>query len=295
VQSWNLNIQREIAKDLGVQVGYFGSKGTHLRMSWNMNQFVNGVRGYASFSNINTIDSVGNSSYNGFWVSATKRLSRGIQFSTNYSLSHSIDYNSLNSQGVTAQDSFNRRNERGASDFDARHHFNLNFLYDLPLKGNRLFEGWSLSGIVTSQTGNPVNIIVQGAGATGLATRRANVAGDWRLSAPDPAAWFKTAAFCAPGAAGCAGPAVFGNLGRNVVIGPGFNNVDFSLLKTTKINETVRLQFRTEFFDLFNHPNLGQPGRIVGTQNFGIIQSTRFPPGDSGSARQIQFALKLLF
>jgi len=249
------------------------------------------VRPYAGFSNINTIDSVGNSSYNGLWISATKRLSRGVQFSTNYTWSHSIDYNSLNSQGVTAQDSFNRRNERGSSDFDARHHFNLSFLYDLPFKGNRLIEGWSLSGIITSQSGNPVNVIVSGAALTGLATRRANVAGDWRLSNPDPAAWFNKSAFCAPGA-GCAGPPVFGNLGRNVVIGPGFNNVDFSVIKTTKINEAARLQFRTEFFDLFNHPNLGQPGRIVGALNFGVIQSTRFPPGDSGSARQIQFAVK---
>jgi len=295
VQSWNLNLQREIVKDLGVQIGYFGSKGTHLRMSWNMNQFVNSVRPYAGFSNINTIDSVGNSSYNGLWVSATKRLSRGVQFSTNYTWSHSIDYNSLNSQGVTAQDSFNRRNERGSSDFDARHHFNLSFLYDLPFKGSRLTEGWSLSGIITSQSGNPVNIIVSGAAQTGLATRRANVAGDWRLSNPHPAAWFNQSAFCAPGRPGCAGSPVFGNIGRNVVTGPGFNNVDFSVIKTTKISEAAHLQFRTEFFDLFNHPNFGQPGRIVGAKNFGIIESTRFPPGDSGSARQIQFALKVLF
>ena len=71
--------------------------------------------------------------------------------------------------------------------------------------------------------------------------------------------------------------------------------MDFSVIKTTKISEAARLQFRTEFFDLFNHPNFGQPGRIVGAKNFGIIESTRFPPGDSGSARQIQFALKVLF
>jgi len=295
IQSWNLNLQREIVTDLAIQVGYFGSKGTHLRMSRNINQPVNGVRPYAAFSNIATVDSPGNSSYNALWLSASKRLSYGLQFSASYSLSHSIDYNSLNSQGVVAQDSYNLRNERGSSDFDARHHFHINYLYELPFKGNRLIEGWQISGITTFQSGNPVNIIVQGAGPTGLATRRANVIGNWKLSRPDPDRWFDAAAFCSPGAAGCTGPAVFGNLGRNVVIGPGFNNFDFSILKVTKLRENLRMQFRTEIFDLFNHPNFGQPGRIVGTSSFGKILNTRFSPGDSGSARQIQFAVKFLF
>jgi hypothetical protein len=87
----------------------------------------------------------------------------------------------------------------------------------------------------------------------------------------------------------------FGSLGRNVVIGPGFQNVDFSVLKNTKITENFRVQFRTEIFDLFNHANFGQPGRVVGSTTFGQITNTRFPTGDSGSSRQLQFALKLIF
>ena len=89
----------------------------------------------------------------------------------------------------------------------------------------------------------------------------------------------------------------FGSLGRNVIIGPSFNNVDFSVIKNTNLTEEVRVQFRAEFFDLFNHANLGQPGRTaqVGSGTFGLITNTRFPTGDSGSSRQIQFALKLLF
>ncbi|PYQ20754.1 MAG: hypothetical protein DMF81_17680, partial [Acidobacteria bacterium] len=89
----------------------------------------------------------------------------------------------------------------------------------------------------------------------------------------------------------------FGNLGRNAVIGPGFNNTDLSLIKNTKLSGNARLQLRVEVFDLFNHANLGQPGRIaaVGSTAFGVITNTRFPTGDSGSARQVQFALKLLF
>jgi len=295
IQSWNLNLQREIVKDLGIQIGYFGSKGTHLRMSYNINQPVGGKRPYGNFSNIATVSSPGNSSYNGLWVSTEKRLSRGLQLSASYSFSHSIDYNSLNSQGVTAQDSYNLFNERASSDYDARHHFNISYLYDLPFRGNRLVEGWEISGITTFQSGNPINILVSGAGPTGLATRRANLVGDPVISNPDPSRWFNPAAFCAPGAAGCAGPGVFGNVGRNTLIGPGFNNFDFSVIKTTRLLENVKMQFRTEMFDVFNHPNFGQPGRVVGAANFGQIQSTRFSPGDSGSARQIQFAVKFLF
>ena len=87
----------------------------------------------------------------------------------------------------------------------------------------------------------------------------------------------------------------FGNLGRNVVIGPGFNNTDFSLVKDTALGERIRVQFRVEFFDLFNHANFGQPGNVVGTPGFGRITNTRFQTGESGSSRQIQFGIKLMF
>jgi hypothetical protein len=82
-----------------------------------------------------------------------------------------------------------------------------------------------------------------------------------------------------------------------VVIGPRFNNTDFSVIKRTKIGEHQLIEFRAEFFDLFNHANFGQPGRIaqVGSTSFGVITNTRFPTGDSGSSRQVQFALKYKF
>ena len=99
--------------------------------------------------------------------------------------------------------------------------------------------------------------------------------------------WFDTSVFTAVNR--------FGSLGRNVIIGPGFSNVDFSVIKNTRITETASLQFRAEAFDVFNHPSFGQPGRIVGTAAFGRITNTRFPTGDSGSSRQLQFALKLMF
>ena len=87
----------------------------------------------------------------------------------------------------------------------------------------------------------------------------------------------------------------FGSLGRNVVIGPGFNNTDFSVIKRTKLTENQLIEFRWEVFDLFNHANFGQPGRVIPSANFGQITNTRFPTGDSGSSRQMQFALKYKF
>ncbi len=89
----------------------------------------------------------------------------------------------------------------------------------------------------------------------------------------------------------------FGNLGRNVIVGPRFSNIDFSVLKNTRITESVRLQFRSDFFNLFNHPNFGQPNRTAnaGDQTFSQTTATRFPTGDSGTSRQVQFALKFIF
>lgn len=305
VQEWNFSIERQFSSTLAVQAQYIGSKGTHLRDSWNLNQIeiVNGaqviangkpVRPYAGFSNISMIDSPGNSSYNALWLSVTKRLSRGLQVNGFYSWSHSLDLNSLSSQGVVAQNSYDLENEYASSDFDARNHFNVSYIYDLPFNGNRLVQGWEVAGITTFQSGNPVSLVTSSAGATGEATIRPNLIGNPSLSNPAPNEWFNTAAFCVPGSNGC-GTSVFGDLGRNVLIGPGFDDFDFSVIKNTKVSESTTVQFRAEAFNIFNNPNLGQPGRTVGSATFGRILSTRYPPGDSGSARQIQFALKFMF
>ena len=87
----------------------------------------------------------------------------------------------------------------------------------------------------------------------------------------------------------------FGNLGRNAVTGPGFQNTDLSIVKNTRVSAGVHAQFRVDAFDVFNHPNFGSPGNVVGTATFGKILSTRFPTGEAGSSRQIQLAVKLAF
>src|ERR1044072_1862072 len=176
IQSWNLNVQREVRQGLAVTVGYYGSKGTHRRLTRNANQIflnaaLNPARPFTALSpsspigpgvplqNITFREGTGNSNYNALWVTANKRMGKGLQFNASYTFSKSIDYNSQSSQGVTVQDSYNLRNDRGLSDFDVRHRFVLSGLYELPFKGNQFKEGWQFSFIEQSQGGNPVTLL----------------------------------------------------------------------------------------------------------------------------------------
>ena len=298
LQSWNLNIQRELTQELAVMAGYFGSKGSNLIIRRNINQPINGVRPYANLSpaspilpgtalgNITQVESAGNSSYNALWLTATQRLKRNLQFNASYTWSKSLDYNSFSSGGIVGQNGYDLRGDRGLSDFDARHRFVISALCDLPFRGNQLVEGWQVSLIVQSQSGNPVNIVTTNSIVNGVSgTLRPDVSSPV-TSIGEVDRWFDTSVFTPVER--------FGNLGRNVVIGPAFNNADFSVTKNTSLGERFRLQFRAEFFDLFNHANFGQPGNIVGTPAFGRITNTRFPTGETGSSRQIQFAVKLI-
>jgi hypothetical protein len=298
MQSWNLNVQRELTSDLAVMIGYVGSKGTNLILRRNINQPVNGVRPFTTLSasspilpgtplgNVTQVEGSGNSSYQALWVTASQRPARGLQFNASYTWSKSIDYNSFSTQGIVVQDSYNLRADRGLSDFDARHRFVLSAIYELPFKGTQLVEGWQLAAIVQAQSGNTINIVTSNTTINGVAnTLRPDLTGPITIIG-DVERWFDTSVFTPV--------ARFGSLGRNVVIGPGFSNTDFSVIKTTRLGEKMRLEFRAEFFDLFNHANFGQPGNVVGSPAFGRITSTRFPTGESGSSRQVQFALKLI-
>jgi hypothetical protein len=309
VQSWNLNIQQQVTHSIGLMVGYFGAKGTHLEIERNINQFQTlGSAASRPFTAIsasdalepgvtlaNTIterDSSSNSQYNALWVTANKRMSRGLQFNASYTWSHSIDEASRNNNGIVVQDSTNIFGSRGPSDFDARHRFVVNAIYDLPFKGNRFKSGWSVAPIVSLQSGNPFNVIIASTTITGLGTVRPNANGPVVLSGSALTNWFAN-----PASAFITVPNTLGNIGRNSVVGPDFKNVDLSLIKNTKITERINAQFRADAFDLFNHPNYGQPGRVFSptSTTFGFITNTRFPTGDSGSSRQIQLAVKVQF
>lgn len=319
-QDWNLTIQRELTNTLGLQVAYVGSKSTHLQQALNINQpaVAAGVFSpstaapFPNFTEIEEVTSNGNSNYNALWVTLHKQATHGFEFSTTYTYSKALDYSSLDFPNRLPQDSNDLRNEYGPSDFDARNRFVFSGFYSLPFRGNRAISGWQLAVITQAQSGNPLTVYMSG--VTGLfsgATVRPNVTGHIEVTG-NPADWianssvFTNPCSLATGTLVCSA----GNEGRNSIIGPDFVDTDFSLIKDTKITERVSVQFRAEAFDIFNHPTFGDPGfsfpathkdsvtgNTVITPNLvsSIITSTRFPVGDFGSSRQLQFALKLIF
>jgi hypothetical protein len=258
-------------------------------------------------------------------VTANRRLSKGLQLQGSYTLSKSQDTNSYDGTGAqnngSLQDSTDIGGSYGLSDFDVRHRFSVNASYDLPFHGNRLKDGWQVVVVEQLQTGNPLNVITNLTTITGVSSVRPDLIGSLPSINPhannDPNGfpvsyqWFDgQTTVCDPRIAGSCtsasifalpysanGVAHFGNLPRNVLIGPGFGNTDLSFIKNIGLVGSSRAQLRLEIFNLFNQANFGQPGRIatVGSTSFGVISNTRFPTGDSGSARQIQFAAKFLF
>lgn len=320
VSEWNFNVDQQIGKNYAISAGYYGSKGTDLNMAINPNQPINGVKPYAFLSpsspidpgaalgNITMYESVGNSSYNGLWITGKRRFAHGLQFSTSYAWSKSIDYNSQIQQGVTVQNSYDIRGDRGLSDFNTPQRVVLSGIWDLPFRGNRLVSGWEISLIETAQAGQPINFHI---GTTtlsgGLTVIRPDVTGPIMTgftpatngSATSVTYVQNPQVFYDQGATG------FGTLGRNVAQGPGFFDTDIALIKNTKVNDRFSVQFRADAFDVFNQANFTNPvttdttlGQFVvtPTSTFGLITGgTRFPAGDFGTSRQLQLTLRLIF
>jgi hypothetical protein len=319
-QDWNLTIQRELTPTLGLEVAYVGMKATHLQLTENVNQPFMVGNNYGSvepfptlsltspvipaqclppnpvcrLNAINQVNSVGNSNYNALWVTVNKHLSQGLEFLASYTYSKSMDYNSLSTgESLPIQNAYNPRGDYGPSEFDARNRLVLSGFYEFPFKRNRLVSGWQLGIINVAQSGNPLTPTLFIAPGPGISlTVRPDVTGTVQTTG-NPAQWFANkSVFTSPCVAGVCHP---GDLGRNAITGPGFMNTDFSVTKNTRLTERFNLQFRAEMFDIFNHPNFGNPVMTTTSSAFGEIFSTRVPTGDFGSSRQMQFALKLQF
>jgi outer membrane receptor protein involved in Fe transport len=315
VSEWNFNIQQRLAKDYALSVSYVGSKGTDLNIERNYNQFVNGVRPYPTLSpnspidpglpltNINVYESDGNSSYQALWVTMTKTLSKGLQFNGSYSFSKSIDDNSRNVEGLVIQDSNNIAGDRGLSDFDARNRFVVSAIYSLPFQKSVLTRGWQLSAIETLQSGNPLNFHLANTSFTGAPTLRPDITGNVITGfnpatngSPTTIGYIQNPGVFVNQGTTAGTTLGFGDLGRNTIIGPGFSNLDFAIVRNIKIHERYNLQIRGDAYDLFNHPNFTSPVTTIGSSTLGLITNgSRTPAGDFGSSRQIQLALKLQF
>lgn len=315
MQHWSTSVQQQLGRSRVLEVAYVGSKGTKLLSARDINQPQPSVlplglpfvpRPNPFFDDITQIESRANSRYDSLQVRFQQRLDFGLAMLGSYTLSKSEDdaSNFFSSAGDPnfPQDSNNLRPERGPSNFDSRHRFVLSYSYDLPFrKGRRYFKddgllstllsGWQTLGIVTLQSGRPFTVALlpeidnSGTGRSVLgfgANDRPNVVGDPNLSSPSSDRWFNTAAFAFPA------PGTFGNAGRNILRGPGYQNLNASLVKNTSLTERLNLQFRAEVFNLFNHPNLNLPDNFLGSPTFGRITSARDP-------RHLQFGVKLLF
>jgi hypothetical protein len=315
MQHWNLNIERQFGERSVLEVAYVGSKGTKLLTARDINQPQPSVlppglpivpRPDPRFDDINLLESRANSNYNALQARFQQRLSRGLTTLASYTWSRSIDdaSNFFSSAGDPnfPQNSYNVRAERGRSNFDVRHRLSVSYSYALPFGKGReylandgfvstVLTGWETHGIVTLQSGRPFTVALlseidnSGTGRSILgfgANDRPNVVGNPELSSPTTDRWFNTGAFA------FSAPGTFGNAGRNILDGPGYQSVNVSLMKTTALTERVNLQFRAEAFNLFNHPNFNLPDNFLGSPTFGRITSARDP-------RHLQFGLKLLF
>jgi hypothetical protein len=205
------------------------------------------------------------------------------------------------SQIASIQDNNNLSQERAVSGFDVPQRLVVSYVYDLPLgKGkkflgnvsgtaDKLTSGWGINGISTFQKGFPLTLNTSSNSTDSFGGgSRPNYVGGCTVQEPGSATsklteYFNTACFTAPPSA------TFGDLGRTLtsVRQPGIDNFDFSVFKNTRITERVGLQFRTEFFNIFNRVQFGPPGETLGTAQFGVVNSQLNLP------RLIQFALRL--
>jgi hypothetical protein len=303
---YNGGVEQQIGHTMVLTVDYVGSVGRHLFIQPVANTALYPGPGpvaarqpFPQYGGSFSFDeNVGNSSYNALQAKLQKTLSFGLNFLASYTWSKSLDIQSEGQSG-TIESIYNLRQDWGPSDFNREHMFVFSAIYQLPFgtgktylnNGNAfvrtLLGNWNVATIITLNSGQPYGILAGGDVANvGGGSLRAQVVGDPNAGFTQSIQeWFNRAAFSLPAAY------TFGNEGRNNLTGPPFKNVDFSAYKDFLFTENVRLQFRSEFFDVFNHPSFATPDNTVTDSNFGVITATANPNAN----REIQFALKLMF
>ncbi len=343
VQQWSFGIQAPVPGSMVLDVSYVGNRGTRLPWgsSINMNQLPQEVlnsavldrvanpfegvlsgtlggptitrgqlmRQYPQYQNVSNLAlASANSTYHSLQTKLEKRYSHGVYLMTSYTYSKLLTDSSLGSGGVgglgvTLQDSYNLRAEKGRSSNDIRHRLVMAGSYDLPFgKGHRLASkglasylagGWQINSIFTVQSGIPLTIysspnLTQSLGGGSRPNRLCD--GNVGRGSRSIQQWFDTSCF-AP-----AGQYQFGNSGTGIINGPGITNLDVSLFKNIPMGERFTLQLRGEFFNVLNHANFADPGTTQGVGTFGVISATAGGNLDPmGGPRIGQVALKLTF
>jgi hypothetical protein len=300
VQSWNLNVQRQVGSAFAFEAAYVGSKGTKLVRLYDLNQ--SGMN--PNYSAIDVLSTGTASTYHAGQFTLRLQNWHGLSGFSTYTRSKSLDGAS---DGINfdfafvalPQDSTNLRAEKGPSSFDTRDRWTTALNYQVPTwakAGELLGAGWQLNTVINVQSGRPIDIAT---GSTSFGgNQRPDVVPGQPFVLPN---WNPSTGYLNPSA--FADPAGdFGNLSRDRVYGPGFWDVDFSLSKTTKLGENASLQFRAECFNIFNHPNFALPSPFfsAGVAPAGVVTQTpdvaQGNPGlGGGGPRVMQFGLRLQF
>ena len=315
----SLDLQRQFAHGLLVDIGYLGTFGHHLAApdAQSIDQVPTNLLGpgnaqvrrpFPQFSNVQIIAAdIGASKFNGVNIGVDKRYSNGLLFKANYTYSKMLD--NVDSRNELAAypgvDSFtnyyNQKNDWGLSGNDIRHRFVVSTIYELPFGRTRQFAitnkaldlivgGWSIGLIGELRSGTPLSPIMLTNNTNSFSDGvRPNVVGNPNLSSSrstgaELAEWFNVSAFAAPA------QYTFGNAGRTFGTGPGSVNLDSSLLKDFAIRERIVVQFRAEALNLMNHANFANPDTRLGSPTFGQI--TALVPGNQSRVLQLGLHLK---
>ncbi|MEO7650541.1 MAG: TonB-dependent receptor, partial [Bryobacteraceae bacterium] len=306
-QHWNLNLQKELAHDYLITLAYVGTKGTHLLLRHDRNAATY-LPGRSTLANLNDrrpfyqpltivemVESGGNSSFHSGQISLDKRFSKGFSILTSYTFGKSID---TQAGGYTPfpQDPNDYSAERGPSSYDRTHAFVNSVVWDLPTPvewtglRRQVIGGWQVSGIVQLYSGTPLGMATSQDRALRGLTNRPDRLRAASLDASRPRAE-KISRYFDPTAYVANQTGLFGSAPRSDsrLRGPGSIDTNVSVSKQFRITERQKLLFRTEFFNIVNRPNFGNPGTNVDTPaTFGRINS-------AGDGRIIQFALKYMF
>jgi len=316
LSEWSVGVQKTIGKSMVFETTYFGSKGTKLPLSINLNQInvnnlavgaatTQAMRPFPSFSSVSNQDTRSNSEFHSWQNSLKQSYANGVTFILSYTWGKSIDGgggigSGSNSSG-SPQNIYDLRAERALSDFNVAHRLVFSPVAQLPFGrgkpwlnsgfGSTVLGGWQVSGIFAFQTGRPFSITNSSSNNSrsfASADRPNLVVGQDPNAGPKTVAqWFNTSAFA------LAPTTRFGNAGRNIIIGPKFTQLDLTLARSfpIPIHEHVSGQFRAEAFNLLNHPNFFNPlttGVQYGANGFGAITQANTP-------RDLQFSLRILF
>lgn len=322
-QSWTMSVVQELPAQLTGVVTYVGSASHKLFSRSNLNVIdpVTRVRPLPAFGEVDTKENRGNSSFHGLQTSLYRRIGRGLTLGTEYMWSHAISDFAGSGESEQPQNVFNFRGERASTDFDVRHTFTNNFVFELPFgKGRRwlssggagsaIFGNWQLSGITVARAGRPVNITISRTAAAqpdqnSRSIQRPNAVAGVSVEGNQQgsAGFLNPAAFAAPAFG------VYGNAPRNAGRGPGLLQFDTSLAKSFAIREGHKIDFRMDVFNLFNRSQFGQPDGNLGvvTYNAANIPTLTLNPlfGTStlpvsvdvgtGTNRSLQFSLRYTF